>query len=127
MHSHGELEELKSVNSTKLKDMFDQIDYYLIRLLLLALLLISGSKLVQREFHGGDANERSVPGIARLQGSHDVTSVNPGLVSDLGKVLVAEGCSEKALGVEERSRSARRPRLRKTARTRRVIVSRSQD
>lgn len=100
------------MNLTKLKDVFDQIEYYLIRLLLLALLLISASKLVEQELHGSDANEESVPGIARLQCSHDVTSVNTGLVSDLRKILLAKGCSEKAAGVEKRKPSARRPPLR---------------
>lgn len=54
------------MDTTKLKDIFDQIEYYLIRLLLLALLLISSYKLLEREIHGAEVNERPHSITARL-------------------------------------------------------------
>jgi hypothetical protein len=44
------------MKSEKPKDVFDQIEYYLIRVLLLALLLLSAFKLLEREIHGAGIN-----------------------------------------------------------------------
>lgn len=115
------------MDSTKLKNVFDQIEYYSIRLLLLALLLISASKLLERELHGADSKERSVSRIAPIQCGRAINSGEPVLVCELWNIRVAEGYPEKAAGNGKTSPSSRRPRLIKIARTRTIIVSRSQE
>jgi hypothetical protein len=50
------------------KDVFDQIEYYLIRLLLLALLLLSAYKLLEHEIYGASATSNDAPSVhAQLQ------------------------------------------------------------
>ena len=97
------------MNSTKLKDLFDQIEYYLIRLLLLALLLISAYKLLEREIHGTDAKERPASGITRLQYACHRNSISALSVSSLENTRVAQGKGEKTVREEKSKRSARRP------------------
>ncbi len=48
-------------------DLFSQIEYLLIRLLLMALLLIGGYKLLEREIYGASANTEVSTAVAPLQ------------------------------------------------------------
>ena len=55
------------MGSEKRKDMFDQIEYYLIRLLLLALLLLSAYKLLEHEIYGASKAGGAPSAYAHLQ------------------------------------------------------------
>ena len=51
----------------RVKYIFDQVDYYLIRLLLIALLSISAYKLVELEFRGLPNKIRPASSVTRLR------------------------------------------------------------
>lgn len=71
----------------KEKDIFDQIEYFLIRILLLILLLLAAYKLVQQEIHGASIiNSR--PFISSTQRAQ--------IVTELYLILRRETSCEKA-------------------------------
>ena len=49
------------------KDVFAQIEYYLVRLLLIALLLIAAYKLLEREIYGASAGAAVAAVASHLQ------------------------------------------------------------
>lgn len=52
-------------------DLFSQIEYLLIRLLLIALLVLGAYKLLQREIYGASANPKAKAAVAHLQAEPD--------------------------------------------------------
>jgi hypothetical protein len=64
------------VDLNRVKYIFDQVDYYLIRLLLIALLSISAYKLVELEFRGLPNKISPASSVTRLRCDGEANSVD---------------------------------------------------